>query len=117
MAKESYSSLLRNHADKENDPGLIPAPTLIEIAKHIDIQDERIEELENELEQHHWIPVSERLPEKIKGLFKSKECFVTDGKAAWVAAYNFSAYYWQCPLRNITHWKPISLSGKVLKGE
>ena len=36
MDKEHYSSLLRAYADPIEDPGLIPAPTLLEIAKHID---------------------------------------------------------------------------------
>lgn len=41
-----YPSILREHADKETDPGLIKAPILIEIAEHIDNQAERIKELE-----------------------------------------------------------------------
>lgn len=41
-----YSSILREHADKETDPGLIKAPLLIEIAEYIDNQDKRIKELE-----------------------------------------------------------------------
>ena len=72
---------------------------------------ERIAELENEIEEQRWILVSEdeELPKRIKGLFKSKECFVTDGKTVWVAAYNYSAYYWQCSSGEVTHWKPIIL--------
>lgn len=42
-----FSSLLREYADIETDRGLIPAPTLREIANHIDQQAERIKELEN----------------------------------------------------------------------
>ena len=44
MDKEHYSSLLRAYADPIEDPGLIPAPTLLAIAKHIDDQGEQIEE-------------------------------------------------------------------------
>ena len=71
-----------------------------------------IRKLKAELETYRWIPVTEGLPDKIQGLFKSKDCEVTDGSNLWVAAYNFSAYYWQCPSGDVTHWRTPILPSK-----
>ncbi len=74
---------------------------------------ELIKKLQMELDQYRWIPVSEGLPKQKKDSFKSEDVYVTDWKRVWVAAYNFSAYYWQCPSSDITHWKPIFLPEKT----
>ncbi len=79
-----------------------------EVRDYCEKLETKIAELEAELEKHRWIPVSESLPKKIKEFFRSDVCFVSDGNEVWVAAYNFSAFYWQCPSNDITHWKPIN---------
>ena len=76
-----------------------------EVKKHR----ERIQELEAELEQHHWIPVSEEMPSQVPGHWGSEMVFATDGKQVWVCKYNFSAYYWTASSGDITYWKPIIL--------
>lgn len=73
--------------------------------------------LKAQLDALRWIPVEQGLPEKIEGLFKSKDYYVTDGKKVWVAAYNFSAYYWQCPSSEITHYMHITLPEKEKPNE
>ncbi|KKK72603.1 hypothetical protein LCGC14_2902200, partial [marine sediment metagenome] len=44
---------------------------------------ERIAELETELEQHRWIPVSEEIPSQVPGHWGSEMVFATDGKQVW----------------------------------
>lgn len=75
----------------------------------------RIKELEASLEQHRWIPVSERLPEKEqKNSVMSKEVFVSDGREVWKARCVVSGKRWSytnspSATLPITHWKPIIL--------
>jgi hypothetical protein len=69
----------------------------------------RIDELK---EKHRWIPVGERLLDlehSKKRPFASIDLYLTNGKAACVGAYNYSADYWMCPLQDITHYCYITL--------
>lgn len=69
------------------------------------------EKLKAELAKHHWIPVSERLPEKGESE-QSEWVYITDGKECTKAYYNFRHKYWYCfgmKKDTITHWKPIIL--------
>jgi hypothetical protein len=73
-------------------------------------QSELVKELEAELEQHRWIPVSERLPEN-----DGKFVLVTNGKAYALSWYNdrwslISSNTSELADKNITYWKPIILS-------
>ena len=69
---------------------------------------ERITELEAQLEQHRWIPISERLPENIATVF----IFTGEGRGG-VGFYgeDETGYIWErldhAINLNITHWKPI----------
>ena len=78
---------------------------------------QKIKELETKLEQHRWIPVNEEIPSQVSGHWGSEIVFATDGKRAWACKYNFSAGYWTASSGDITHWKPIILPDKALKGE
>ena len=78
----------------------------------IDLLRERIQELETELKQHRWIPVSEEMPLQVSGHWGSELVLATDGKETWVCKYNFSAAYWTAPSGDITHWKPVMLPNK-----
>ncbi len=68
----------------------------------------RIKELEAQLEQHRWIPISERLPENVATVF----IFTGEG-AGGVGFYgeDETGYIWErldhAINLNITHWKPI----------
>lgn len=67
---------------------------------------ERIKELKAQLEQHRWIPVSERLPENVATIF-----ILTDEGAGGIGFYDEKGYGWErldhAINLNITHWKPI----------
>ena len=85
---------------------------------------EYIKVLQAELEKHHWIPVSERLP-KLQGETVSGICLITDSESVRLGWYDykFSGWAWY-PLPNTlakpTHWKPIILPEQALtnsKGE
>lgn len=77
-----------------------------------------VDELKTELEKYRWIPVSERLPEKlVKIEFSHWSDWVlvsginTHGdKSADVCFYNYGANKWSSKyVHSITHWKPINL--------
>ncbi len=66
--------------------------------------------LENEIERHRWIPVSERLPEE------DIDCLCFEGKFAGLGSYqrnsNTLRMQWQVNgfvSKRVTHWKPIVL--------
>lgn len=101
--------------------------------KQIKAKDERIKELEVALEQHRWIPISERLPklrEVDKGAMQSSWVHITDGVNVIEAYYydytkreakpNYATGKgWYChgmKKSDITHWKPINLPKQALKG-
>ena len=69
---------------------------------------ERIKELEAQLKQHRWIPISERLPENVATVF-----ILTGEGAGGVGFYgeDETGYIWErldhAINLNITHWKPI----------
>ena len=75
-----------------------------------------IEQLQAELEQHRWIPVSERLPEDVF------PCLITNGQDSVVTYYAglrgawIADHYDVLKLKQhgrITHWKPITLPPKA----
>ena len=77
--------------------------------------------LETELEQHRWIPVSERLPEK--GLYLAGDK-TTAGEAYWTGKkWKFLGTTCEFTFdtdmvitdRFPTHWKPIILPEQALK--
>ncbi len=73
---------------------------------------QQIKQLQAELDKHRWIPVSERLPENIPitlVLFDSGN-IIQAICADWV---NIEGKLNE----HITHWKPIILPEKTLKGE
>ena len=86
--------------------------TLNKLNEIIEQLAKRIAELELEIEQHSWIPVSEEMPLQVSGHWGSKLVLATDGKRVWECKYNFSAYYWTAPSGDITHWMPIRLPNK-----
>ena len=67
---------------------------------------ERIKELEASLEQHRWIPVTERLPENIATVF-----ILTAEGVGGLGFYGEDEKRWErldyAINLNITHWKPI----------
>lgn len=68
----------------------------------------RIAELEAQLEQHRWIPVTERLPENVATVF-----ILTGEGAGGIGFYgkDKTGYIWErldhAINLNITHWKLI----------
>lgn len=77
---------------------------------------ERIKELEATLEQHRWIPASERLPCQDKISSCSPWVIITDGENWTIAVYDYEYNCWQSDhspydleMEDITHWKPIVL--------
>ena len=66
----------------------------------------RIKELEASLEQHRWIPVTERLPDNVATVF-----ILTAEGAGGVGFYGEGEKRWErldhAINLNITHWKPI----------
>ncbi len=79
---------------------------------------ERIAELEAQLEQHRWIPVTERLPENVATVF----IFTGEGRGG-VGFYgeDETGYIWErldhAINLKITHWKPIYLPEKDLTND
>lgn len=71
-------------------------------------KDERIEEFEAKLDQHRWIPVSERLPENVATVF-----ILTGEGAGGIGFYGEEENRWErldhAINLNITYWKPIIL--------
>ena len=67
---------------------------------------ERIKDLEAELVQHRWIPVTERLPENIATVF-----ILTAEGVGGLGFYSEGEKRWErldyAINLNITHWKPI----------
>ncbi len=67
----------------------------------------KLEQLQAELDAYRWIPVEERLPDKV-GYYA-----VTDGKEWWRELWCFvdhsGAKGWENNHEVITHWKPITL--------
>lgn len=57
---------MREYAAIETDPGLIPAPELLNIAEHIDNQAERIKELEEKLKEEYNRGIKDGLNQVIK---------------------------------------------------
>ena len=79
------------------------------LEKEVDKQDKTITELEKELKQHRWIPVSERLPENVATVF-----ILTGEGSGGIGMYgekDGGVYGWErldhAINLNITHWKPI----------
>lgn len=81
-----------------------------------------VEQLKAELEKHRWIPISERLPERLPKKGYSQNVWVSDGKRVTEAWYVYESCfehhnYWASdyhkrPLwleKDVTHWKPIIL--------
>ncbi|KKM77437.1 hypothetical protein LCGC14_1370100 [marine sediment metagenome] len=88
------------------------------LEKEVDKLNERIKELEAELEKHRWIPVSERLPSLKDACRGQGERGCRDGTVDVIGideyGHVFGANYF--PKMNIwnfgtepTHWKPIIL--------
>lgn len=78
------------------------------LEKENDKLHEQIKKLEAQLEQHRWIPVTERLPENIADVF-----ILTAEGSGGVGTYgeDENGYRWErldySINLNITHWKPI----------
>ena len=74
----------------------------------IEVLNKRIAELEAQLEQHRWIPVTESLPENVATVF-----ILTSEGAGGVGFYgkDKTGYIWErldhAINLNITYWKPI----------
>ena len=68
-----------------------------------------VDELEEELNKHRWIPVGERLPEH------ESKVLVSDGRYCWTDRYRYGKGRWECLIPGggdnveYTHWKPIIL--------
>ena len=78
------------------------------------VQAKRIEQLQTELDEYRWIPVSERLPESIADVFiLTKE---GSGGIGMYGEMDEGAYRWErldhAINLNITHWMPIILPGQ-----
>ncbi len=67
--------------------------------------------IQAELDNHRWIPVEERLPEKHGRVLVVKAGTIT---ALWLIGKTFmQRKLWK--YRGITHWKPIILPEQALK--
>ena len=80
-----------------------------------DTYEDRIEQLQAELDKHRWISVKER-PPKVKHRNHSDFHIVSDGKEWTIASYHFPYERWETSnsphdlgMEAITHWKPIIL--------
>ena len=89
-----------------------------ELQYELDLKDEVIAQLQTEKNKHRWIPVTERLPEIIKGIDHSKDVWVCGegfrGEKAYYEKHKgFDVYSrYSEPeeyQKDITHWKPIFL--------
>ncbi len=76
--------------------------------------EEENERLKAELEQHRWIPVSERLPKE------DEQCLVIEGKFAqlgnWQQNTDHLGLQWNVNgfiSKQVTHWKPIILPEQI----
>jgi hypothetical protein len=78
--------------------------------KHLRIKDETRLELLEELAQHRWIPVSERLPSEAKPKNRAKRLYFSEPTHnVWSATYDYENYRWPPMPKSVTHWKLIIL--------